>query len=85
MSVDPLKCSPTVIICCRERVFWGEPVFHGNNYDLDLGDKVVEVGVVHLRESGFKQEATAMEVDQDGEFGVVRFWKIKTSRDGGVV
>ena len=39
-------------------------------------------------EGGFDAEASAMEVDQDGEFlvvGLVEFWEVETSRDGGVL
>lgn len=86
----PLKSIPTIMICRRERVLRGEPVLHRNHYDINLGHEGVEVVVVELGEGGFKEEATAMEVDQDGEFVVVSglgdaFWKVKTSRDGGVV
>ena len=37
-------------------------------------------------EGGFDAEASAMEVDQDGELlvvGLVEFWEVETSRDGG--
>ena len=39
-------------------------------------------------EGGFDAEASAMEVDQDGELlvvGLVEFWEVETSRDGGVL
>ena len=77
-----------------EEVLWSEPVLHKNEYDINLGDKHVEVVVVELRESRLKEESTTMKVDQDGKFldlivvlllGVGEFWKKKTSGNGGIV
>lgn len=69
-------------------MLWSEPVLYRDDDDVDLGDEVGEVVVVELREGGFEEESTAMEVDQDGKFLVVLVsgvWEVKASGNGGVV
>lgn len=67
MGRDPFESVPAIVVTHRERVLRGEPVLHGNHYDVGLGNEDVEVAVVELGESGFEEESTTVKVDQDGE------------------
>ena len=55
-----------------KRVFWGSPVVDRDGDDVGGGDEGVEVVVVLSGEGSFDNEASSVEVNEEGKFLVWR-------------
>ncbi|RYR37433.1 hypothetical protein Ahy_A09g042322 isoform A [Arachis hypogaea] len=57
MRCYPFESVPTIMVTCRERIFWCQPVLHGNHYELSLWSKVtVDIVMEPLRERRSQEE-----------------------------